>query len=164
MHGNGPAFMFGPGLDGAVDARLRAAVAKTEPPEIGPTLDADILDHLDLHEWRLAVIQTAVFFEAWLSRFARARFAQAGPSPSAIEAKFLRSDGQPKSATAIAKNLVKEATGVDFSATTEYDNWAKEVRDLRNDLVHGKRFDVTHSEAIRAHEAVHVAIALLQTQ
>ncbi|HEX9155399.1 MAG TPA: hypothetical protein VF819_07530 [Nitrospira sp.] len=163
MHGSGSAWMFVSGLEGAKDATLRAAVAQLESPPILAILDSDIVDHLDLREWRLAVIQLAVLFEAWLSRFIRTRFAKSGLGSAAMEAKFVRSDGQPKSATAIAKGLVKEATGFDFATTTEYDNWAKDVRDLRNDLVHGKRFDVTESEAMGAYRAVHAAIALLQT-
>ena len=162
--GSGPMQTFGAGLEARIDSQLRTAVAQAEPPPIGAILDADVRSHLEQREWRLAVIQVAVLFEAWLHRFVRARFARKRIPSADIEAKFLRADGVPKSATSIAKSLVKEATGFDFSATAEYRSWEKKVRDLRNDLVHGARFDVTQTEATEACDAAAAAIALMETK
>lgn len=163
-HGSGAMVTFVQALDPTLDSQLRAAVSKPDPAFIGETLEADILSHLDLCEWRLVVIQSAVLFEAWLSRFVRARFARKGLPATDIDMKFLKPNGEPRSAWYIATVLIEEATGYDFKATSACTDWSTKARDLRNDLVHGKRFDVTSGEANEAYQSVGAAIALLQTK
>jgi hypothetical protein len=57
--------------------------------------------------------------------------------------------------------LVREATGFDFAATPEFSAWAVETRDKRNELVHGRRFDISKEEALGAFHSVVSAIELL---
>jgi hypothetical protein len=81
------------GMGGSIpddqDRALRVALAKDLPPIIYASLDADIRDHLDLRKSRLALIETAVLFEAWLSNFVREQYANQGLPRSQIEAKFV---------------------------------------------------------------------------
>lgn len=162
--GSGPLDAFGGAIDDGIDRELRTAVAQLGPAPIVATIDADIRDHLDLHEWRLAVIQIAVLFEAWLADYLRARLSAKGFDAAAIKGMFLKPNGQPKSATALASRLVLEATGFDFGSTPEFVAWTSAVRDPRNELVHGNRFDVAEREAEAANDAVANAVALLSSK
>ena len=157
--GSGPLHGMGGAIPDVEDLKLREAVSSPQPPSIHDTLDANIRDHLDLQEWRLAVIESAVAFEAWLSRFLRDQLVSQGRSN--IDELFLNSRGLPKSITSIAQNLIKEVTGFDFELSNEYSDWAFNVRDLRNDLVHGKIFDVSQAQASEAYSSVIAAIACI---
>ena len=97
-------------------------------------LDADVRDHLDLRRWRLALIEAAVLFEAWLTNFLREKYANQRLSSPQIEAKFVSRNGRPVSVTHIAKSVVKDATKFDFDKTQQYQEWETKVRNLRNDL------------------------------
>lgn len=81
-----------------------------------------------------------------------------------IDSKFINDRGHPKSVTTIAKHLVLESTGFDFGETDEFLEWAIKVRNLRNELVHGKRFSVNKQEALSAYKATQDAINLLSSQ
>lgn len=154
------------GLGGSIsdeqDESLRKALLNDVPPMIYDVIDADVRDHLDLRKWRLSVIEAAILFEAWITRFLRQRYTAAGLSTPEVDAKFMSERG-PVSVTRIAKILVKDATGFEFSETEQYKKWKHNVRDLRNDLIHGKRFDVTPQEATEAYETVRSSIQLLET-
>ncbi len=154
--GSGPLNGMGGAIPDEQDRALRAAVSRPIPPNIDEMLDANIRNYLDLQEWRLAVVESAVAFEAWVSRYLRERLAACGTSD--VEQFFLDSRGLPRSMTSIAQKLVKQLTGHNFGETDEYKAWASKVRDLRNDIVHGKRFDVTREQAIRAYDAMKAAI------
>jgi hypothetical protein len=132
--GSGPLHGFGGAIDDELDSKLRAAIALPDAPAIESTLDANIRDHLDLEDWRLAVVETAVLFEARIATFLRARFAANGVAVADVDAKFVEPNGRPRSVTYLAKTLVLEATGFDFAATAEYSRWKSAVRDLRNTL------------------------------
>lgn len=162
--GSGPLHGFGGAIDDELDSKLRGAIALPDAPAIEATLDANIRDHLDLEDWRLAVVETAVLFEAWIATFLRGRFAANGVAVADVEAKFVAPNGQPRSVTYLAKTLVLEATGFGFAATAEYSRWESAVRDLRNKIVHGKRFDVTRAEAVDAYQAASAAVGLLATK
>lgn len=154
------------GMGGAIpddqDQELREAVASPRPPDLAKTLDANIRDYLSLQNWRLAIIESAVAFEAWLSSFLRLKFDANGLSPEEIDQKFLTARGLPRSITSIAKNLVNEAINFDFASSTEYAAWEVDVRDIRNDVVHGKRFDISKHEAERAYSSMKSAISVIE--
>lgn len=155
---------FGGSIDEAVERDLRKAVSEPEPPEILQTLEVEIRNYLDLREWRLAVIEAAILFEAYVEQFIRRKFQKKSLSDSQIDDKFTHSSGHPKSITSLAKGTVEEASGFDFKTTTEYDDWESHVRDLRNELVHAERFDVSEKEARRAYHSSLNAIQLLNTK
>lgn len=154
------------GLGGAIsdaqDAQLRSAVSMADPVDFLRELDSEIRDYLDLREWRLALIESAVAFEAFVKRYLRERYSRKGLGAPQIEAKFLREDGPPRSVTSLAKKAVQDATGFDFAGATEYRNWEMLVRDPRNELIHGTRFNVSREEAIAAYDAMKAAIRILQ--
>lgn len=160
--GSGPLHGMGGAIPDDQDLKLREAISNPNPPSIHETLDANIRNHLDLQEWRLAVIESAVAFEAWISRHLREQLSSQGRSN--IDAIFLNSRGLPKSITSIAQNLVREITGFDFGNTNEYAEWESNVRDIRNDLVHGKIFDVSRIQANRAYSSVKAAVTCIKEQ
>ena len=158
--GSGPLHGMGGSISEAEDEALRRAVAIAEPPSLDQTLDANIRDCIDLEDWRLAVIESAVAFEAWVSRFLRRRLEH--DAVADVEQRFLNSRGYPRSITNIAQRMVEEVTGFAFGASAEFTAWALQVRDLRNELVHGKRFHVTQAEALLAYDTVKLAIAAIK--
>jgi len=161
---NGAAHGFGGAISEEVDIKIRESVSKNEPPPLSDVLETNILDHLDLQEWRLALIESAVLFESWLHRYLKDKYKSAKLQDADIEKKFLRNDGIPHSVTYLAKNLVKDATGFDFGSTFEFTNWASKVRDYRNDIVHGSKYIITPQEALEAYTSVKQAIELLSTK
>lgn len=158
---NGPLDGFGGAIAQESDQALRAAVGDQTPPPIDATLDANIRNNLDLRDWRMAAIEAAVLFEAWIVPAIRARLVANGLSTADIDARFSRPNGVPHSVTHIAKTLVYEACQLDFKSTVEYADWAAHARDVRNELVHGSRIDVTRNEAVRAYQSVRGAMALI---
>lgn len=157
---SGPLHGMGASISDSEDDLLRRAVAVADPPSLDQTLDANIRDCLDLQDWRLVVIESAVAFEAWATRVLRRRLEQ--DAVSDIEQRFLDSRGRPRSITSIAQRMIEEVTGFAFGSTAEFTAWALHVRDLRNEVVHGKRFHVTQAEAIKAYETVKLAIAAIK--
>ena len=64
----------------------------------------------------------------------------------------------------LAKKLIKEATGFDFSKTTEFNDWDLNTKELRNGIVHGKKYNVTSEEAHKSYDSVLSAIELIETK
>jgi hypothetical protein len=158
--GSGALHGMGGSVSDEVDAALRSAVSKPEPPKIDLTLDANIRNYLDLQNWRMAVMETALSFEAWVSRLLRERLQTLGELD--IEKRFLDSRGRPRSITSIVQKVVHEVLGYDFGGTPEYAAWEKDVRDLRNDVVHGKVFDVSREQAMTAYASAKAAAAAIK--
>ena len=109
---------------------------------------------MDLYDWRLAIIESAVLFETWLNKFLRFVYNNNGLNKVQIENKFLnlRRNGSsiPKSIDDIAKNLVFDATGYDFKHSREYNGWRVHTKGMRNSIVHGKKYKVTQNQAQKA--------------
>ena len=160
---SGPLRGFGGAIEDKLDAKLRLAVELPEPPPIGQTFESNINNYLDHNEWRLVIIEVAVLFEMWLTGYVRSKFVDNGLSQERINEEFKNSRGFPKSITAVAKQLVKQATGIDFSITTEYKNWESKVRDPRNELIHGQRFNFTQLDANESYQAAKDAFSILST-
>ena len=119
---------------------------------------------MDLRKWRLALIEAAVLFEAWLTNFLREAYKKQRLTKQQTDTKFLTVNGSPVSVTHIAKSVVNNAIQFDFGSTQQYLDWETKVRDLRNDLVHGKRFEVSSQEASDAYSTVRNAIVLLESR
>ncbi len=153
------------GMGGAIpadqDDQLRIAVANATLPDIDKTLDANIRNFLDLKDWRLAVIESAVAFEAWVSKHLKRVLRSKKATNEEIESVFKDKKGRPRTITDIAQNQIRKVTGYDFRTAPEYGPWATKVRDLRNDLVHGARFDVSEDEARGAYDAINNAMLVI---
>lgn len=157
MHGMGGA------ISDDIDINLRQVLDKDIEPSILDTLNLEVKDKLDLREWRLAAIEAAVLFETFLNIRLRDVYRTQGVSDSDIEDKFHKNDRlrTPFSSFTIAKDLVKDATGFDFAVTTEFRDWSSNTKDLRNDVVHGKKYKVTKEEAQLSYECVVKSINLI---
>lgn len=155
------------GMGGAIsddiDLSLRQILGKDIEPSIVDTLHLEVKDKLDLREWRLAAIEAAVLFETFLNTKLREEYRSKGMSDPDIEDKFHKNDRlkTPLSSYAIAKNLVKDVTGFDFSTASEFQDWSVNTKDLRNDVVHGKKFKVTKEEAELSYSCVVSSINLI---
>lgn len=146
-----------------IDANIRETLENDIEPSIIETLQLEVKDKLDLREWRLAAIEAAVLFETFLNIKLRDVYKAQGIPDSDIEDKFHKNDRQrtPLSSYAIAKNLIKDATGFDFASTTEFGEWSNKTKDLRNELVHGKKYKVTKEEAQLSYKCVANSINLI---
>lgn len=153
------------GMGGSIpadqDNQLRIAVANATLPDLDKTLDANIRNFLDLKDWRLAVIESAVAFEAWISKHLKQVLRSKNATNDEIASVFKDNKGRPRAINDIAQNQIRKVTGYDFSNAPEYGLWATKVRDLRNDLVHGARFDVSEDEARGAYDAINNAMLVI---
>lgn len=157
MHGMGGA------IPDDIDISLRETLDKDIEPSIIETLHLEVKDKLDLREWRLAAIEAAVLFETFLNVKLRDTYRAQGTPGSEIEDKFHKNDRlrTPLSSYAIAKRLVLDATGFDFAATSEFQAWSGNTKDLRNEVVHGKKYKVTKEEAQLSYKSVEDSINLI---
>lgn len=152
------------GMGGSIseenDQALRQILTQDLQPSIVETLKLEVKDKLDLREWRLAVIESAVLFETFINIHLRHVYKCNGLNDTDIENKFVKNDrnSTPLSSFGIAKTLVIDATGYDFENTVEFSDWATNTKDLRNEIVHGKRFYVSKEEAELSFDSVLNAI------
>jgi len=160
--GSGPAHMFGGAIPDDQDIRLRNAIANTAPPDVKLVLDQQVHSYLDLREWRLAIIETAVLFEAFLTYILEDYLKNHGHSEMAIHALLHRDDGRPHEVEHLAKVVVRKVTGFDFASTNEFQRWKEDVSRKRNQVVHGHRFDLSKAEAEQAFKAAIDAANLLK--
>ena len=146
------------------DMKLREGLKADLRTNITPALHLDIKNRLLLEEWRLAAIESEILFETWLINFLQNQFKKKGLTEEETEYHFYNNDRDktPKSAYALAKFKVKEATGFDFFHTEEFRNWELKSKNLRNEIVHGKKFDVTKTEANDSFQSVMTAINLIE--
>lgn len=157
MHG------MGGSIPDDIDICLRETLDKDVEPSIIETLHLEVKDKLNLREWRLAAIEAAVLFETFLNIKLRESYKASGINDSDIEDKFHKKDRfrTPLSSYAIAKDLIQDATGFDFSTTTEFQEWSRNTKDLRNEVVHGKKYKVTKDEAQLSYKCVENSIRLI---
>ena len=157
---------MGGSIDETIDLFLRKTLDKDIEPSIIETLHLEVKDKLDLREWRLAAIESAVLFETYLNSELRKMYRNRGLPETEIEDKFHRNDRYrtPLSSYAIATQLVQDATGFDFQSTPEFQAWSVNTKDLRNDVVHGKKYKVTQIEAELSYQCVTNAIHLINLQ
>lgn len=141
-------------IDDNQDKEIRESLTNNKKPSLLATIDMEIQDRLSMGEYRLAAIESGVFFEAFLYDFLRMVYKEQGLNEQEIEKKFLQKDGKrPMSITDIAKKRIIDSIGFDFFHTKEFVNWQKKTVDLRNDIVHGKILDVSMTQALESVDA-----------
>jgi len=145
-----------------VEEMVRARLQTEQPVEFGRELYLDTRSHLETEDYRLAVIESEVLFEVWLKGFLAEHLQRQGLAEEDVQSRFSHADGRPRSVTNLAKGVVHDVTGFDFSGTAEYERWDQDARKLRNEVVHGQRRIVTREEAVRALEAIIDANHVLQ--
>jgi hypothetical protein len=121
-----------------------------DPIEFTRELYLDAQSRLATQDYRLAVIEAEILFEAWLSRYLAEHLARQGTSENDIRVRFKHKNGRPRSVTNLVTAVFKDITGFDFASTPECQRWKDDLRNIRNELVHGERRDVTEVEARRA--------------
>jgi hypothetical protein len=138
----------------AMDLKVRDRLKRLDGPPLFRELELRTQQLFGERDYRGTVIEAAILFECWLKSFVRAQFALRGLTSDRIEAKLRTNKGKPRTANDVARSLLKEATGFDFVASNEFTVWRRQVADVRNDLVHGTRHNVTQSEAAACWDAV----------
>ncbi len=145
------------------EAEVRSRLATDAPPLVQRSLELDIHARMATGEYRAAVIETASLFESWLRPALERKFASAGLDTAEIEAEFRFPRGNPRGVRNVIIEVVPKATGVHtFEQTPEFARWDA-ARELRNDLVHGHRHNVTETEGASAVQAIFDAIRYLQS-
>lgn len=155
---------LGLNIDDEVDKKIRQDLSKNEAPPILEVLDLEVKDKLDLREWRLASIESAILFESYLNIKIREKLKRDGLEETDIEAKFCKKDKNktPYSSYEIASKILHSVTNFKFHDTNEFKNWCKNTKDLRNSIVHGKKFIVTKEQAHLSYKSTSEAINLLE--
>lgn len=163
-YGSGSLYGFGNLLNNEQDLKLRTFLKKGNIPSILEILKLEVKNKLDLTEWRLASIESALLFETWIKIFLREQFSKLELVECEINEKFHRKDKNktPHSTYYLAKELIKKTINFDFFDTIEFNEWSINTRDLRNDIIHGIRFEVTEKEAKLSFESVKKAIDLIE--
>lgn len=144
-----------------MEDQLRLRVEQAMPVEFLRQLQLDVEAHLRSGDYRLAVIEMAGLFEAWLRRYIVQTLSQRGLSADAIEQRFTTRSGMPIGVSEIARTLVPEVFGIDFLGSEAGLIWRTDLRDLRNSLIHGRRETVSADEASRAIAAGRQARAVI---
>lgn len=126
---------------------LRARLQSVQDVPFLRQLHLAVLGHYDSGDFRLAVVEQATLFEAWLGRHLVGVLRQRGVSEGKIEKKFQDAKGKFLSITTIARNLVPEILGKNFLKSGPGQAWQKSCVFVRNDLIHGSRETVSQAEA-----------------
>lgn len=162
--GSGAMLGFGGAIPDEQDRRLRDAVIHQEPPDMKLVLDQQVHSFLDLQEWRLAIVETAVLFEAFIASLLEAYLSQLGRTATEIRALLHKEDGRPHEIEHLAKAVIRRTTGFDFASTSQYQRWKEDVCRKRNDIVHGRRLDFSEAEARQAFQVALDAASLLKAK
>lgn len=153
---NGPLYGMGGAIPSNENEEIRQSLIEDKEISLIDSMHLDILDKIDLKEYRFSVIESAIMYETWLNIFIRNKLKEKGLSEDEIEKKLKNKRGEPRSAYNLSKTMIKELTSIDFSKTEDFDNWCLHTKNLRNEIVHGKKYSVTKDEAIKAyHSAIH---------
>lgn len=162
--GSGSLVGLGSNISSEQDDLLREKLANGDIPLIVDSLELEIKDKLDLRDWRLAAVDSAVLFETWLRVFIREQFKLKGLSKDKIDGKFHRNDQNktPHSTYHLAKVVIKQCCGFDFFNTDEFENWSENTRELRNNIIHGSKYKVLEKEARESFNSVIKAIKLIK--
>jgi hypothetical protein len=133
-----------------IENQLRQRAVAAAPVEFLRQLQLDVESHLSGGDHRLAVIEMASLFEAWLRRYIIHALTRQGCQANEIAARFVSPSGRHLGVTEIARDLVKDVFGFDFYNSPTGLTWKTDLRDVRNSLIHGSRETVTPDEARRA--------------
>lgn len=117
-------------------------------------LDLQVRRHIELGEYRFAVIFAALQFEYWIKELVKMKLTVEGKTPDDIRKVFWKSKHKPHSVYHIATKTAKAVLNVDFEPLDECEEWSNHCKNLRNDLIHGTRQNVTKEDATRAKLAI----------
>jgi len=125
-------------------------------------LDVEIRRRLELQEWRLAIIESAIMFESWIQPIIRGYYLKLLGSKTKVDKKlsYIDIEGKthPTSIGDILKYFIKEAFKFDFEKTPEYIALTSKTISPRNKIVHGTPFIATKQTAIDAYLSAKAAI------
>jgi len=160
--GSGHMNGFGGAIADDIDVQIRNAVAQSDPPDFAQVLFAEVQNNADLRNWRMVVIDTAILFEVFLTSLIRFVAAQRGKSDVEIEKLLNQKNGLPHNVEYLAMHVLEEVTGFAFKQDSRFRDWKEKVASLRNDLVHGRKRDVTAEEVEGAFQAANAARDVLR--
>lgn len=158
MGSTGPMRGFGGSIPSEQDELLRQKVSSSNPPDVKTTLYQEILSHQELGRYRLAIIETAVLFEAWITAMLTKYLSDKGHDQAHIDGVLNRDESRPHDVEHLAKVVIREETKFSFNETHEYKLWKENVLELRNDVVHGRKFEVDREQSVNAFEIVDNAV------
>ena len=148
--GRGPLRMGLGEEERAREEALRARLQSGQDVPFLRQLHLAALSHFDSGDFRLAVVEQATLFEAWLRRRLVGALRQQGMTEDKIEKKFQDPKGKFLTITTIARDLVPEILGKNFVKSAPGQAWQKKCVFVRNELIHGSREAVSQAEATAA--------------
>lgn len=121
--------------------------------DFGRTLQLEVDRCGMLGDYKMLVILSALLFEYWIKSIIKRAFLNSGMAENDADLKFY--DGKtPKPIYIIVKKLIPEALGFNFVNSKPGINWRKYLKDVRNDVIHGTKLNITKDEAVKARKAL----------
>ena len=149
-----------------LDKLLRENCLSNENTDLFAVLRHEAWNKIVLQEWRMAVINSVILFESWLTPTLQDIYALKGLDEGKIKRKF-KTD-EPKSRdrkhlgiTEIAENLVMDAIRYDFKRTAEYSDLLNNAIIVRNSIIHRSKLDVSQEHAYACIHSVMNAMAAI---
>ena len=125
-------------------------------------LYSEVWNKLALQDWRLAIIDSIVLLEAWLTPYLKEAYRQKGLSNSVIKEKFKTGEKHyPMGISEICQTLIEDATGYAFQGVPQHEELVQRAINPRNKLVHGTKLVATGDEAYKCIHSVIAAVALI---
>ncbi|MBC6605617.1 hypothetical protein H8B13_02170 [Hymenobacter sp. BT188] len=149
-----------------LDKELRNSCLNAGEIDLFSVLRHEAWNKIVLQEWRMAVINSLILFESWLTPTLQEIYELKGLDEGKIKRKF-KTDA-PKSKdrkhlgiTEIAETLVLDAIRYDFKKTAEYDNLLNKSIIVRNSIIHRSKLDVSQKDAYECIHSVMNAISAI---
>jgi len=144
------------------DNILRSDLRNEEGLKFYDRMKLEVLHKIFLEDFRMAVIESAIWLESWIIPFLKEIYKKRGNGKDKIERIFSQTvkDFETNSdkrvnifISDVLKTLVHQTIKFPFQDTDEYKAVKKTLK-LRNELAHGEEVEVTREQAINAVQSV----------
>jgi hypothetical protein len=151
---------FSKSLPSDLENSIRKMCLENTQVDLNKILLHEAWNKIVLREWRLAVINSVILFESWLTPFLEDAYRLQGVTDGDIKAKFKTKEAKSRDRkhlgiAEIIQTLVLDAIKYDFKNTNEYDDVFNKSILLRNSIIHKSKLDVT---PIQARECIHAVL------
>ena len=149
-----------------IDKTIRQWCMNDQQVDLFSVLRYEAWNKIVLQEWRMAVINSVIWLESWITPTLQDMYALKGLDSGQIKAKFMTDEPKKKDRKhlgilEIIEKLVMDATRFDFGKTSEFNDVKHNAIILRNSIIHRSKLDVTQQDAYACIHAVSNAITLI---
>jgi hypothetical protein len=149
-----------------IDKYIRKACIERVAPALFDILQYEAWNKITLHEWRIAIVNSVILFESYLTPALQDVYRDKGLTDGQIRDKFKTDEPKKKDRkhlgiTEISEKLILDAIKLDFKKTKQYDDLLNKAIIMRNSIIHKSKYDVTQADAYACIHAVMNAIELI---